>query len=342
MHGLGRDRAVRRAGLVGVLGDPEAERHAGQRVHLGLGDLSRGGQPVDGLAQAGDERVVQVLAEPDDDPGAVGLAQRAAQRHRLVQVVADFEVLRRGFDRGLVDHPIALQGVHVPVPHPRARLGDRQEQVAARGQVAQHQVPAVAARQDRADRVVTCGLDADDAQERGHRQPDAMGEFRGRPRVVEREVVQVRLGKVMRQRADAEREGVPAPADRAQRGDAALDHVARLGAGHFHRPEHGVRAVGVAVAQRLAVCERHAVDSLVPPVRPGVGIADRIPGRDRGNGLSRRVQKAGSDRLRCRLDRVRRGHCVSFWLSLGPTGSWVTARCGGACLGSEFVGDDER
>ena len=254
-----------------------------------------------------------------------------AQRHRLVQVVADFEVLRRGFDRGLVDHPVALQGVHVAVPHPGARLGDGQEQVTAHGQVAQHQVPAVAARQDRADRVVTGGLDADDAQERGHRQLDAVRELRGRPRVVEREVVQVRLGKVMRQRADAEQERVPAPADRAQRGDAALDHVARLGAGHLHRPEHGVRAVGVAVAQRLAIGERHAVDGFVAPVRPGVGVADRIPGCHRCDRLGRRVKKAGADRLGRRLDRVRRGHCVSFWLPLGPTGSWVTAWCEGAC-----------
>jgi hypothetical protein len=105
-----------------------------------------------------------------------------------------------------------------------------------------------------------------------------------------------------------------APADRAQRGDAALDHVARLGAGHLHRPGHGVRAVGVAVAQRLAVGERHAVDGFVAPVRPGVGIADGVAGRDRGNGLGCRVQKAGADRLRRRLDRVHRGHCVSVLL----------------------------
>ncbi len=60
-----------------------------------------------------------------------------------MQVVADFEVLSRGFDRGLVDDPVALQRVHVTGPHPGPRLGDGQEQVAAGGQVAQHKVPAV-------------------------------------------------------------------------------------------------------------------------------------------------------------------------------------------------------
>jgi hypothetical protein len=75
---------------------------------------------VDRVAQAGDQRVVQVLAEPDDNPGAAGLAKRAVQRHLLGQVVADREVLGRCLDGGLVDDPVALQGVDIPGSDPPA------------------------------------------------------------------------------------------------------------------------------------------------------------------------------------------------------------------------------
>jgi hypothetical protein len=76
----------------------------------------------------------------------------------LVHVVPDRQVLGGGLDRGLVHDAVALQGVHVASPDAGPGLGHGQEQVAADGQVAQHQVSAVGAGQDRAHRVVTGGF----------------------------------------------------------------------------------------------------------------------------------------------------------------------------------------
>ena len=135
-----------------------------------------------------------------------------------------------------------------------------------------------------------------------------MGVLRGGAGVVEGEVVHIGFGEVMRQRPDTEWEGIPAPPDRTQRGDADLDHVAGLRAGHLHRAEHRVRAVRVPVPQRLPVGEAHPELRFVAPVRPGVRVADRVPRLDLRDRLGRWIQIARTDRRRRRLDNVRAGH----------------------------------
>lgn len=75
-------------------------------------------------------------------------------------------------------------------------------------------------------------------------------------------------------------EGVPAPADRAPRRDADLDHITRLGSGHLHQTQHRVRAVQVTMPQRLRSAKLMPNFDSLPQCVQVFGVADRVPGRN--------------------------------------------------------------
>ena len=154
VDGLGRSGGVGRSGLVGVLGHPEADGHAAQRVGLALGDTRGDVQPRDQVAEARHQGVVEGVGEPEADPVRRRLRQRALKWHLLVEGVAKLEVVGGGLYGRLVDHPVALQGVDVADPDAPTGLEDGKEQRGAHGELVEHEVASVGAGEDGTDGIV--------------------------------------------------------------------------------------------------------------------------------------------------------------------------------------------
>jgi hypothetical protein len=217
----------------------------------------------------------------------------------------DLQIFHGGLDRRLVDDAVTLGGVRITGPHFRFGNLNGKKERRARREIAENDVAAPCAAEDRAHRLVARRLHGHHALDWFERNTNGRAHFGGRSRVVETEILQIRVRVLIRQRSHAAGRRVPAPTQRAQLEHAALDDVAGNCAADRDRSGHRIRSLRKLASNRLARFERHPVLGLVAPHEPGVRILYDIARVDRQHRRQRGIHGPDLDRFLRRLQYVR-------------------------------------